>query len=111
MPLVVLSAGQFTLPGAPAEVTAEIPALMADKARKHRALAQLSSRGVYAPIPDSGHMMMQDKPKAVIDAIGQVVDQARARPRPGKPSLERAKPSRDPEHRPPRPPRPSPPTR
>jgi pimeloyl-ACP methyl ester carboxylesterase len=77
MPLVVLSAGQFTLPGAPAEVTAEIPALMADKERKHRALAHLSSRGVYAPVPDSGHVMMQDKPQAIIDAIGQVVDEAR----------------------------------
>jgi pimeloyl-ACP methyl ester carboxylesterase len=77
MPLVVLSAGQFTLPGAPAEVTAEIPALMADKERKHRALARLSSRGAYAPVADSGHVMMQDKPQAVIDAIGQVVAEAR----------------------------------
>jgi pimeloyl-ACP methyl ester carboxylesterase len=77
MPLVVLSAGQFTLPGAPPEVTAEIPALMADKERKHRALAHLSSRGVYAPVPDSGHVMMQDKPQVIIDAIGQVVDEAR----------------------------------
>jgi hypothetical protein len=77
MPLVVLSAGQFVLPNAPAEVTAEIPALMAEKERKHRALAQLSSRGVYAPVPDSGHVMMQDKPQVIIDAVGQVVDEAR----------------------------------
>ena len=75
---MVLSAGEFTLPGAPAEVTAEIPALMAEKERKHRALAQLSSRGVYAPVPDSGHVMMQDKPQVVIDAIRQVVDETRA---------------------------------
>jgi pimeloyl-ACP methyl ester carboxylesterase len=77
MPLVVLSAGQFTLPGAPAEVTAEIPALMAEKERKHRALAQLSSRGAYVSVPESGHVMMQDKPQAIVDAIGQVVDEVR----------------------------------
>jgi pimeloyl-ACP methyl ester carboxylesterase len=77
MPLIVLSAGKFALPGAPDEVTAEIPALMAEKARKHQALARLSSHGAYAPVPDSSHVMMQDKPQAVIDAVSQVVDDAR----------------------------------
>ncbi|THD58615.1 alpha/beta hydrolase [Phenylobacterium sp.] len=77
MPLVVLSAGRFALPGAPPEVAAEIPALMAQKVQAHRALARLSSRGAYVFVADSGHVMMQDKPQAIVDAIKQVVDEAK----------------------------------
>jgi pimeloyl-ACP methyl ester carboxylesterase len=77
MPLVVLGSGKLSVPGAPAEAAAEVPALLAEIEREHEALAHLSSRGAYVRIPDAGHMIMLEKPAAVTLAIGQVVDEAR----------------------------------
>ena len=63
LPLIVLTAGD------------------AEPAREHRALAQLSSRGKHAGVPGSGHQIHLERPAAVVDAIREVVEQARTQAR------------------------------
>jgi hypothetical protein len=42
-------------------------------------MAQLSSRGKQVIVPDSGHMISTERPDAVVDAIREVWDQAKAK--------------------------------
>ncbi len=82
MPLIVLTAGvDYTLPAdAPDEAKAEIPRVRHPQwVHAHDALAALSTRGVNRILPDTPHYIHQYQPQAVIDAIDEVVDEARAR--------------------------------
>lgn len=79
MPLVVLTA---TLPDdfdpdTPKEVRAELPQWEKEWQRQHDNLAALSTRGVNRRVAGAGHYIQRDKPEVVIDAINEVVDQAR----------------------------------
>ena len=79
MPLVVLTAGlSGAPPDPPAELKAEIPLQQAAWRGAHAAYAALSTRGVDRIVADSTHDIPQLKPQAVIDAIDEVVDEARA---------------------------------
>ena len=79
MPLIVLTAGvDYPLPAdAPAQATAETPTRRVEWLRAHDALAALSTRGVNRTVPDSAHYIHQLRPLAVVDAIDEVVDEAR----------------------------------
>jgi pimeloyl-ACP methyl ester carboxylesterase len=80
MPLIVLTASEFTSPpDYPDAAKAEIPAFEAEWRRGHDAYAALSTRGVDRVVPNSSHEMPDEKPEVVIDAIDAVVDQARSR--------------------------------
>ena len=79
MPLVVLTHDEPNVPpGLPEAVKAEIPAGTAEWRRAHRELAALSTRGVDRIIKDSRHDFPQENPQAVIDAILEVVEEARS---------------------------------
>lgn len=80
LPLIVLTRTQFgePPPDYPAAARAEIPAFEAEWNRGHDELAALSSRGINARVPGAGHVIQHMKPQAVIDAIEQVVREARA---------------------------------
>jgi hypothetical protein len=77
-PLIVLTASEFrSPPNYPAAAQAEIPAFQAEWQRGHDAYAALSTRGVNRVVPNSSHDVPDEVPKAVIDAINTVVDEAR----------------------------------
>ena len=79
MPLIVLTRTEYvTPPDFPAAAKAEIPANEAEWNRGHADLAALSSRGVNIRVPGATHAVQQTQPQAVIDAISQVIDAARA---------------------------------
>ncbi len=79
MPLVVLTADKpNNPPGLPEAVNAETPIGTAEWRRAHRELAALSTRGVDRVIAGSTHDIPNQNPQAVIDAILEVVSQARA---------------------------------
>lgn len=73
MPLVVLTAADTykTVPE-PAR-----DAVQAHWSQLHQAIADLSTRGVHRVVAGSSHLMMNDRPDAVIEAVQQVVEQAR----------------------------------
>lgn len=76
MPLVVLTAGKANIPpDPPAAVAAEIPIGAAEWRRAHRELAALSTRGTNRVVTDSMHDIPNQDPRAVIDAIIEVLDQ------------------------------------
>lgn len=78
LPLIVLSAGQDGASSRDTpEIRAELPLLLASKHRNHAKLAALSSRGVHRVVADSDHNIPRRAPQAVIDAILEVVAQAR----------------------------------
>lgn len=77
IPLIVLTATAWPQ-GARPEQRAFVEAMMADSDRAHDELAALSTRGVNIRVPDAGHDIQDQKPQAVIDAIDQVIDVARA---------------------------------
>ncbi len=79
MPLIVLTAGESGAPpDPPAELKAEIPLQQAEWRRAHNAYAALSTRGVDRIVADSTHDIPQLRPQVVIDAIDEVVSEARA---------------------------------
>jgi pimeloyl-ACP methyl ester carboxylesterase len=79
MPLVVLTAGVLEpAPDDPDAIKKEIPLEKVEWLHGHDALAALSTQGVNRIVPDTTHNIQQLKPQAVIDAIDEVVDQARA---------------------------------
>lgn len=79
MPFIILTAGVLEpAPNDPDAVRAEFPQIRAEWMRGHDALASLSKRGVNRVVPETTHGIQQLKPQAVIEAIGEVVDQARA---------------------------------
>ena len=83
MPLVVLTPGEIgASPQNPPEVNAELQTLMANKQLAHAEFAALSTRGRHRTVPGSAHAIPHDAPQAVIDAIVEVVGEAREAPRP-----------------------------
>jgi pimeloyl-ACP methyl ester carboxylesterase len=79
MPLIVLTRTVFGAPpDYPAGARAEIPAEEAEWNKGHDELAALSTRGINARVPGSGHDIQHMKPQVVIDAIEQVISEARA---------------------------------
>ncbi|HEY5410385.1 MAG TPA: alpha/beta hydrolase [Caulobacteraceae bacterium] len=80
MPLIVLTAGEdYTLPpDAPAEAAAERPKRHAQWLRAHDDLAALSTRGVNRVVSGTPHYIHLYRPQVVIDAIDEVVKEARA---------------------------------
>jgi hypothetical protein len=78
MPLVVLTAGETgTSPLNPPEVNAELSILLANKQLAHAEDAALSTRGRHRSVPGSAHDIPHDDPQAVVNAIAEVVAQAR----------------------------------
>jgi pimeloyl-ACP methyl ester carboxylesterase len=79
MPLIVLTAEQtFSLPSdVPVAVKAETPVMQTEWGRAHDALAALSTRGVNRTVAGTTHYIQQVKPQAVIDAVDEVLDEAR----------------------------------
>jgi len=78
MPLIVLTRTEFRPPlDFPVAARAEIPAEEAAWNAGHDAIAALSSRGVNARVPGTPHFIHAVKPQVVIDAIEQVVREAR----------------------------------
>lgn len=74
-PLTVLTRGnQEGAPGVPA---ASVAAMEAAWKAGHDRIAALSSRGVSAVVPDTGHYIQVDQPGAVIDAVRRVVAEVR----------------------------------
>jgi pimeloyl-ACP methyl ester carboxylesterase len=79
LPLIVLTRTEFQAPpDFPPAARAEIPAEEAAWNRGHDAIAALSTRGINARVPGTGHYVHAAKPQVVIDAIEQVVREARA---------------------------------
>ncbi len=79
LPLIVLTAGKLELgPDAPPEALADMPGLNAAWRKAHDDYAALSTRGVNRIVEGSGHSIQQQKPEAVISAIGEVLEQAGA---------------------------------
>lgn len=78
MPLVVLTADQFRAPPDYSDTAkAEIPAFTAEWRRGHDAYAALSTRGVNRIVPGTTHDMPDEAPQVVINAIDEVVREAR----------------------------------
>jgi pimeloyl-ACP methyl ester carboxylesterase len=78
LPLIVLTRTDFNPPpDFPANARAEIPAEEAAWNKGHDEIAALSSRGINARVPGTDHYIHAAKPQVVIDAIVQVVREAR----------------------------------
>ena len=75
MPLIVLTAGQS--PKDPSLSDAQNQAWQATWIQGHDGMAALSSRGQNRIVPGSGHFIQFEKPQAVIDAVDEVVAEAR----------------------------------
>ncbi len=73
MPLVVLTAGQDNA-RAPSSERLQLDEAWAGF---HRQLAALSTRGSAQLVADSSHLMMRDRPDAVVEAIREVVSAVR----------------------------------
>jgi hypothetical protein len=81
--MVVLSAGdRFRLPPGAPPLPDDQKALMAAAEvvadRGHEQLAALSTRGVNTRVPGADHYIQRSKPQAVLDAVAEVVREARA---------------------------------
>ena len=72
MPLIVLSIEHPWLGRSPASVRLDRAYARIWNAR-HAELARLSSRGVHRVIKDSGHHIQLDQPRAVVDAVDDVL--------------------------------------
>ena len=78
MPLIVLSARDNQgPPGVPPDLKAEVALAQAEGRRGGEEIAALSTRGVDRIVPDTPHDISSARPQVVIDAIDDVVDQAR----------------------------------
>lgn len=82
MPIIVLTAEMGSPPGIPAELRPQAKLVLAADRRGHQEIAALSTRGVERLVPDSPHDISSAKPQVVIDAIDEVVDEARNSGRP-----------------------------
>ena len=78
LPLAVVSAGRpGEYPeGFPRDLATQIDALVRDSQRN---LLRLSSQSVHVTAEQSGHLVPQDQPTIVVEAIRRVVDAVRAR--------------------------------
>jgi pimeloyl-ACP methyl ester carboxylesterase len=45
----------------------------------HRDLAHLSTAGIHRAVPDASHYIHEDRPEIVIEAVREVVEEARGR--------------------------------
>jgi pimeloyl-ACP methyl ester carboxylesterase len=70
-PLIVLTRGKKE--GAPGVPPGSVAAMEAAWKAAHDRIAALSTRGVSAVVPDTGHYIQIDQPAAVIDAVRRVV--------------------------------------
>jgi pimeloyl-ACP methyl ester carboxylesterase len=78
MPLIVLTRTEFRPPPPyPAAARAEIPAEEAAWNQGHDEIAALSRRGINARVPGADHYVHAARPQVVVDAIEQVVREAR----------------------------------
>jgi pimeloyl-ACP methyl ester carboxylesterase len=79
MPLLVLTAGRHRVnpPENPVEVIQQTR-FEARWIEAQQQLARLSARGEQRVFPEAGHNLMKDRPRDVLDAIQDVVAQARA---------------------------------
>ncbi len=68
MPVVVLSAGYLN-PAHPDYAKEQFVRLSL-----HEEMAATSTQGVHRVVPDTKHNIQQDRPEAIIDAIGEVLD-------------------------------------
>ena len=76
-PLIVLSRGvDEGGPGVPRDA---VPKVEAAWRAGHAALAARSTRGKHVTVAGARHYIQIDKPAAVVDAVRQVVDAARAK--------------------------------
>jgi pimeloyl-ACP methyl ester carboxylesterase len=79
MPLIVLTAGELTLPpGQPQPPDSQVRAALDGFRRGHDQMAAVSTRGVNRVVKDSAHNIQLIKPQVVVDSIDEVVDEARA---------------------------------
>jgi pimeloyl-ACP methyl ester carboxylesterase len=75
MPLIVLTAGKFNVRAdATQAFKDEVPARQAEWKLAHDEYAALSRQGVNRMVPGSAHIIPQEKPQAVIDAVVEVID-------------------------------------
>jgi pimeloyl-ACP methyl ester carboxylesterase len=79
MPLVILTSSRpEDLGDIPQAAKDQVPAQQAEWRRGHDDLAALSSRGTNRMVANSAHYIQFDQPKAVIDAVEEVVAAARS---------------------------------
>lgn len=83
LPLIVLSAGARDMRLPVPDVENEAIDRLWDQA--HVEMARLSSRGVRRVVADAGHAITTDRPQAVIDAVLEVIAEARLRAAGGDP--------------------------
>ena len=71
MPIIVLTAGKFTVlnPGLPSELETELANLFTEEQFR---LAELSTNGKQIIVPDTGHNIPRENPQVVIDAIKEM---------------------------------------
>lgn len=62
----------------PDELKAMLTAIDGVADRGHAELAKLSTRGVNTRVPGANHYIQRTQPQAVLDAVAQVVSEARA---------------------------------
>lgn len=77
MPLIVLSAGTVW-PSTPVMTSAAARSKWAEHIRGHQRLAALSSQGRDIVVPGATHYIQLIKPQVVIEAVDEVLKQARA---------------------------------
>ena len=92
MPLVVLTA-DGTFSDTPDPPRASLTSLWL---RLHEQIAKLSAHGISRLVTHSSHMMIFDRPDAIIEAIQDVVGEARSRMSEGLPSVSSPAPARFP---------------
>ena len=83
LPLIVLTAGR-AFASSPRVRTDVLPKVQHDWVQLQRALAERSTRGQHRVVAESDHMIPYEAPRAVIDAVRDVVieirDDSRADP-------------------------------
>ena len=87
MPLIVLTRSPDTSALAPNESAESRNAIYEAWVKRENEIASLSLQGMNRVIQDTGHYIQLSQPKAVTDAIGQVLDAAEEQQRKRGPSL------------------------
>jgi pimeloyl-ACP methyl ester carboxylesterase/protein-S-isoprenylcysteine O-methyltransferase Ste14 len=76
LPLTALSASSAAELAPPAVLRLiDADALMVEKEKAHREIAQRSTRGTWKKVPDSTHLIASSQPEAVVEAVMDVLDQ------------------------------------
>ena len=76
LPLIVLSAEEDPEASAGSEGSAS---LRRERIASHRELATLSTRGRHRVVPEAGHMLHLDAPDAVVEAVGEILQELDSR--------------------------------